>query len=63
MMKAVSISETSVTFYETTRRNVPEDSNVQKNRSFFEMLHRPGLTGSYDHGSEPSSSLKGGEFD
>jgi hypothetical protein len=28
MMEAVSISETSVNFYETTRRNIPEDSHL-----------------------------------
>jgi hypothetical protein len=27
MMEAESTSETSVTFYQTTRRNIPEDSN------------------------------------
>jgi hypothetical protein len=31
MMEAVSTSETSVNFYQTTRRNIPEDSRVQKN--------------------------------
>jgi hypothetical protein len=30
MMEAVSTSETSVSFYETTRRNIPEDSHPQK---------------------------------
>jgi hypothetical protein len=30
MMVAVSISETSVNFYETIRRNIPEDSHLQK---------------------------------
>jgi hypothetical protein len=29
MMEAVSISETSVNFYQTTRRNIPEDSHLQ----------------------------------
>jgi hypothetical protein len=28
MMEAVSTFETSVTFYETTQRNIPEDSHV-----------------------------------
>jgi hypothetical protein len=28
MMEAVSISETSENFYQTTRRNIPEDSLV-----------------------------------
>jgi hypothetical protein len=28
MMEAVSVSETSVSFYETTRRNIPEDSLI-----------------------------------
>jgi hypothetical protein len=28
MMEAVSTSETSVNFYETTQRNVPEDSHL-----------------------------------
>jgi hypothetical protein len=29
MMEAASTSETSVIFYQTTRRNSPEDSNLQ----------------------------------
>jgi hypothetical protein len=29
MMEAGSTSKTSVNFYETTRRNIPEDSNLQ----------------------------------
>jgi hypothetical protein len=28
MMEAVNTSETSVNFYETTRRNIPEDSHL-----------------------------------
>jgi hypothetical protein len=28
MMEAVSTSETSVTFYQTTRRNIPQDSHL-----------------------------------
>jgi hypothetical protein len=28
MMEAVSTSETSVNFYQTTRRNIPEDSHI-----------------------------------
>jgi hypothetical protein len=28
MMKAASTSETSISFYETTRRNIPEDSRL-----------------------------------
>jgi hypothetical protein len=31
-MEAASTSETSVNFYQTTRRNIPEDSNL---RFFF----------------------------
>jgi hypothetical protein len=31
MMEAVSTSETSVNFYETTWSKIPEDSNLQKN--------------------------------
>jgi hypothetical protein len=30
MMEAVSTSETSVIFYQTTRRNIPEDSHLHK---------------------------------
>jgi hypothetical protein len=30
MMEAVSTSETSVNFYQTTRRNNPEDSHLQQ---------------------------------
>jgi hypothetical protein len=29
MMEAVSISETSVNFYETARRNIPENSHLR----------------------------------
>jgi hypothetical protein len=29
MMQALSASETSVNFYETTRRNIPEDSHLR----------------------------------
>jgi hypothetical protein len=29
MMEAVSSSETSVNIYQTTRRNIPEDSYIQ----------------------------------
>jgi hypothetical protein len=32
MMEAASISETSVNFYETTRRNTPEDSHLHTRR-------------------------------
>jgi hypothetical protein len=32
MMEAVSIFETSVNFYQITRRNIPEDSNLHTRR-------------------------------
>jgi hypothetical protein len=32
MMKAAKISETSVNFYLTTRRNIPEDSHLHTRR-------------------------------
>jgi hypothetical protein len=32
MMEAASTSETSVNFYETTRRNIPEDSHLHTRR-------------------------------
>jgi hypothetical protein len=32
MMEAVSTSETSVNFYQTTRRNIPEDSHLRTRR-------------------------------
>jgi hypothetical protein len=32
MMEAASTSETSVNFYQTTRRNIPEDSHLQNRR-------------------------------
>jgi hypothetical protein len=38
MMEAVSTSETSVNFYDTTRRNIPEDSHLQKQISPSEVL-------------------------
>jgi hypothetical protein len=34
VMKAVSISETSVSFYQTTRRNIPEDSHFRRDEFF-----------------------------
>jgi hypothetical protein len=34
MMKAASNSETSVNFYETTRRNIPEDSQLHTDEPF-----------------------------
>jgi hypothetical protein len=30
MMETVSTSETSVNYYQTTRRNIPEDSHLHK---------------------------------
>jgi hypothetical protein len=35
MMEAVSTSETSVIIYQTTRRNIPEDSHLHTRRWFF----------------------------
>jgi hypothetical protein len=35
MMEAVTTSETSVNFYQTTRRNNPEDSHRQHYPQFF----------------------------
>jgi hypothetical protein len=32
MMEAISTSETSVDIYQTTRRNIPEDSHLQEFR-------------------------------
>jgi hypothetical protein len=32
MMEAVGTSETSVNFYQTTRRNIPEDSHLHTRR-------------------------------
>jgi hypothetical protein len=32
MMKVVSTSETSVNFYQTSRRNIPEESNLRTRR-------------------------------
>jgi hypothetical protein len=32
MMQTVSISETSVNFYQTTRRNIPADSSLHTHR-------------------------------
>jgi hypothetical protein len=33
MMEAVTTSETSVNFYQTTRHNIPEDSRIQDSNS------------------------------
>jgi hypothetical protein len=46
MMNAVSTSETSVSFYDTTRLNIPEDNHLHLvavttlNLTFLEMAHR-----------------------
>jgi hypothetical protein len=32
MMEAISTSESSVSFYQTTRRNIPEDSHLHTRR-------------------------------
>jgi hypothetical protein len=40
MMEAVSTSETSVNFYETTRRNIPEDSHLHIRRRENLKYHR-----------------------
>jgi hypothetical protein len=37
MMEAVSTSETSVNFYEITRRNIPEDSHLNVNFCILEQ--------------------------
>jgi hypothetical protein len=48
MMEAVSISETSVNFYENTRRNITEDSHLHTHRSknlkFHLFIKQCGLT-------------------
>jgi hypothetical protein len=35
MMEAASTSETSVNFYQTTRRNNPEDTNFRKGLNIY----------------------------
>jgi hypothetical protein len=42
-MEAVSISEMSGNFYETTRRNNPEDSHLQKKRKINCLLYKLGV--------------------
>jgi hypothetical protein len=37
-METVSTSETSVSFYQTTRRNIPEDSHLQGCQVFLSIL-------------------------
>jgi hypothetical protein len=39
MMEAASISETSVNFYQTTRRNNPEDSHLHTRRRKNQKSH------------------------
>jgi hypothetical protein len=39
MMEAVSTSETSVNFYQTTRRNIPEDSFHIRRRENLKSHH------------------------
>jgi hypothetical protein len=43
MMEAVSNSETLVNFYETTRRNIPEDCHLQVVQS-LQLIHLFGST-------------------
>jgi tRNA threonylcarbamoyladenosine modification (KEOPS) complex Pcc1 subunit len=38
MMEAVTTSETSVNFYETTRRNIPEDSHLNCGRHLHQYI-------------------------
>jgi hypothetical protein len=37
MMDSASTSETSINFYPTTRRSIPEDSHLQLVRFFWQM--------------------------
>jgi hypothetical protein len=39
MMEAVSTSETSINFYQTTRHNNPEDSHLHKEISLNKYQH------------------------
>jgi hypothetical protein len=39
MMEAASTSETSVSFYESTRRNIPEDSHFHTRRGDYLKSH------------------------
>jgi hypothetical protein len=41
MMKAASTSETSVNFYQNTRRNSPEDSHLLATLKYSEVLFQP----------------------
>jgi hypothetical protein len=41
-MEAENISETSVNFYHTTRRNIPEDCHLQRNATFIRRRNFPG---------------------
>jgi hypothetical protein len=40
MMQAVSTSETSVNFYQTTRRNIPEDSHLHHHLLLLLCKHK-----------------------
>jgi hypothetical protein len=40
MMEAVSTSETSVSFYQTTRRNIPEDVNFHTTHGCLATKHQ-----------------------
>jgi hypothetical protein len=40
MMEAVSTSETSMNFYETARRNIPEDNHLQQKISLTIGIYR-----------------------
>jgi hypothetical protein len=44
MMEAVSASKMSVIFYQTTRRNIPEDSHLRKTLPGIETLTVKSMT-------------------
>jgi hypothetical protein len=43
MIKAVNTSETSVNFYQTTRRNIPKDSHLHTRRREDLKFHLTGM--------------------
>jgi hypothetical protein len=42
MMEAVRTSETSVNFYQSTRRNIPEDSHLDLLASHYDFVLQSG---------------------
>jgi hypothetical protein len=60
MMEAVRTSKTLVNFYQTTRRNIPEDSHLQTLKNFFDRtMHYGNIRISFPDKQGPAGSNVG----